>query len=340
MKLAWVHLENWSDELAVAAIESGADALVLPGDAAPRAVALGRIAVVVYEPDGNPQDDIRFESLSSAKDEARIADLLRAGRTVIITPFRSGRNSARSWEVIPIENLIAAGGGSLLLPVGFPGDIDLALGVLEKGVTGVVISSPDPSEIRAMVAKVKKLSESEPLRTARITGISHAGLGDRVCVDTCTLMEPGEGMLVGNSSAFLFLVQAETEEGPYVAPRPFRINAGPVHSYVRVPGGATCYLSELKAGKRVLRFRPDGTSEESTVGRVKIERRPLVLIEAEYEGRPGTVLLQNAETIRLTRPGGEAVSVAKLKTGDSVLIAVEQAGRHFGMKVDETIHEI
>jgi 3-dehydroquinate synthase II len=38
-------------------------------------------------------------------------------------------------------------------------------------------------------------------------------------------------MLVGNSSAFTFLVNAETESNPYVAPRPFRINAGAVHAY-------------------------------------------------------------------------------------------------------------
>jgi 3-dehydroquinate synthase II len=152
-------------------------------------------------------------------------------------------------------------------------------------------------------------------------------------------MGRGEGMLVGNSSGFLFLVQAETEESPYVAPRPFRVNAGPVHSYVRTPEGRTCYLSELRAGKRVLVYRPDGTATEATVGRVKIERRPLVLIEASSETERGSILLQNAETIRLTSPVGEPISVAQLKPGDSILIAAEPTGRHFGMKVEETIRE-
>jgi 3-dehydroquinate synthase II len=147
-------------------------------------------------------------------------------------------------------------------------------------------------------------------------------------------------MLIGNSSGFLFLVQAETEENPYVAPRPFRVNAGPVHSYVRVPGGRTRYLSELGAGERVLIFRPEGDSEEATVGRVKIEKRPLVLIQASWEGRTGTILLQNAETIRLTGSGGDAISVARLKPGDSVLVAEESTGRHFGLKIEETICEL
>jgi 3-dehydroquinate synthase II len=124
-----------------------------------------------------------------------------------------------------------------------------------------------------------------------------------------------------------------------VAPRPFRVNAGPVHAYTRVPGGRTRYLSELSSGDGVLVAGADGTTQEATVGRVKIEKRPLLLIEAGCGEAEGSILLQNAETIRLTTVGGEAVSVVDLEPGDSVLVAVEAAGRHFGVKVDETIVE-
>ena len=146
-------------------------------------------------------------------------------------------------------------------------------------------------------------------------------------------------MLVGNSSGFLFLVQSEAVPNPYVAPRPFRVNAGPVHSYLRVPGGSTRYLSELRAGDRALIVRCDGSTQEAAVGRVKIERRPLLLIEAGCGGKSGSIILQNAETIRLTSPDGKAVSVVELKAGDPILVAMEAEGRHFGMKVQETIWE-
>ena len=46
MKLAWVCFDTWSDELAAAAIESGADALVLPEGLSGKARALGRVRVV------------------------------------------------------------------------------------------------------------------------------------------------------------------------------------------------------------------------------------------------------------------------------------------------------
>jgi 3-dehydroquinate synthase II len=146
-------------------------------------------------------------------------------------------------------------------------------------------------------------------------------------------------MLVGNSSGGLFLVHAESLENPYVAPRPFRVNAGPVHAYIRVSPEKTKYLGELKAGDQVLIVNYQGRSAPAVVGRVKVERRPLMLVEAEAQGRVIATILQNAETIRLTRPDGEAVSIVSLQPGDRVLALLEDAGRHFGHKIQETILE-
>ena len=152
-------------------------------------------------------------------------------------------------------------------------------------------------------------------------------------------MRPGEGMLVGNTSSAFFLVHAETVETPYVATRPFRVNAGAVHAYVLGPEGRTRYLSELAAGDPVLLVRFDGATQVAYLGRSKVERRPMLLVEAEADGQPISLVLQNAETIRLTRPDGTALSVATLQPGDEVLAHVTTGGRHFGMKVQETLTE-
>ena len=64
-----------------------------------------------------------------------------------------------------------------------------------------------------------------------------------------------------------------------------------------------------------------------------------MLIAAEAGGQEVTTILQNAETIRLTRPGGEAVSIVSLKPGDEVLVSLESGARHFGHKIQETIVE-
>ncbi len=145
-------------------------------------------------------------------------------------------------------------------------------------------------------------------------------------------------MLIGSQANGFFLVHSESEDSPYVAARPFRVNAGAVHAYIKV-GDKTKYLAELKSGDEVMVVSKDGRARREIVGRVKIERRPLILVEAEVGGRIIKTILQNAETIKLVSKDGNPVSIASLKEGDEVLVHVEEVGRHFGMEVKETIIE-
>ena len=145
-------------------------------------------------------------------------------------------------------------------------------------------------------------------------------------------------MLVGSQSSCLFLVQSESAECEYVAARPFRVNAGAVHTYVLAADGKTKYLSEVKSGDELLAVDTKGNCRGVVVGRSKIERRPLLLIEVNQEGRKYTTILQNAETIRLCTPE-TAVSLSELNIGDKVLVRVEKGGRHFGHSIAETIVE-
>jgi 3-dehydroquinate synthase II len=152
------------------------------------------------------------------------------------------------------------------------------------------------------------------------------------------MMSFGEGMLIGSQARGFFLVHSESEDSPYVAARPFRVNAGAVHAYIRV-GEKTHYLSELKSGDEVTIVSKDGLARKAIVGRSKIEKRPMILIEAEAEGERISTLLQNAETIKLVGSDGRPRSVTDLKTGDEVLVHLEESARHFGMKIEESIVE-
>ncbi|MFB6296219.1 MAG: 3-dehydroquinate synthase II, partial [Halobacteriales archaeon] len=139
-----------------------------------------------------------------------------------------------------------------------------------------------------------------------------------------------------------FFVHAETADSPYVASRPFRVNAGAVHAYIRTPGGETKYLSELQSGDEVGIVDTEGNTREAVVGRCKIEKRPMFRVSAEVETDEGgdriETLLQNAETIRVaTREGRK--SVTDLEEGDEVLVYYEPAARHFGEAVEESIIE-
>lgn len=250
--------------------------------------------------------------------------------------------SAGDWRIIPLENLIAAlekYDVEIIAAVKTVEEAQTSLQILEKGVDGVLITSADMSEIKEISNAVKMSGRTtEELVPAKIITVKQLGMGDRVCIDTCNLMTPGEGMLIGSQSAGLFLIHSEVDESPYVASRPFRVNAGAVYSYLKI-NDITRYLSELKAGDDVTIVKADGKTRPGIVGRVKIESRPMMLLEAEADGKLLKVILQNAETVKLVKPDGKSISITQLKVGDQVLVKIEEAGRHFGMKVTEKIIE-
>lgn len=246
------------------------------------------------------------------------------------------------WKVIPLENLIAALQShkvKIIFGVKNAEEAKLAFKTLESGADGVLLDNGDPEEIKETIKASLELSnETTELESAVITLVESLGMGDRVCVDTCNLMQKGEGMLIGSQANGMFLVNSESDDSPYVAARPFRVNAGAVHSYIKIEE-KTRYLSELRAGDSVTIVNSRGEQREGIVGRIKIESRPLMLIEAKAKDRILTVILQNAETIKLVGKDGSPISVAKLKKGDEVLIHLEEGARHFGKKIKETIIE-
>ncbi|MEM4281457.1 MAG: 3-dehydroquinate synthase II [Candidatus Caldarchaeum sp.] len=246
------------------------------------------------------------------------------------------------WKIIPVENLIAMMSGtgcSVLAEVGGVTEAELFINILEKGVDGVVVKPRDEQELKMLYELVKK-PESIPLVEAVVEEVRDVGVGDRACVDTVSMLDMGEGMLVGSRAYMFFMIHNESVGSSFTSPRPFRVNAGAVHSYVLMPDGSTRYLSELEAGDRVLIVSASGKTRITSVGRVKIERRPLRLVKASAEGLTGAVTVQNAETIRFVAASGQLIPVTELKKGDKILCHVSQAkGRHFGMAVEETVVE-
>ncbi len=260
----------------------------------------------------------------------------------------------KDWKIIPLENIIAElqkKKAKVIEGVQSAEEARTAFETLEYGADGVLLDTGDVSEIkRAVEIRAESEMGEIPLSTAKVTKVKELEMGERVCVDTCSLMTLGEGMLVGSQSFALFLVHSESEESPYVAARPFRVNAGGVYAYVLV-WEKTRYLSELKSGDDVLIVNAEGNARKAVVGRVKIEKRPLMLVEAEVETGGGekrecSIILQNAETIKLVgkdkdkdKDKKKPISVVDLKEGDEVQVHVTEAARHFGIAVEEAVIE-
>lgn len=350
-----VWLETTEEDVVIAALEGGVSKLVLNATVAAAGSCwrtLGRFEAITVNGDhlideSGEQVGTLF-SMGSAADVAAaeaLALTLRAGQVAVM--------DAADWKVIPAENLVAAFQSSrarLMAAAGTADEARAMLGALQKGTAGVLLRTNSAEEVQSLLTWLRAReaeASSLALTACRVTRVTPVGMGDRVCVDLASLLRPGEGLLVGSFARSLFLVHSECEESRYINSRPFRVNAGPVHAYVHVGGGRTAYLSELSAGREVAVVDAAGRQRSAVVGRVKIETRPLVLVEAEEpDGSLASVLLQNAETVKLVAPqdgsprAWRTVAVSDLSVGDEVLLLSQQsAARHTGIAVDEFIVE-
>jgi 3-dehydroquinate synthase II len=248
---------------------------------------------------------------------------------------------AEDWKIIPLENVIAKlhkSNTKVYTTAKNAEEIRTMFSVLELGVDGVIFSTDNEKAVN----EVRDYLDAFifPIKSAKILDVRDVGTGERVCVDTTSMLQLGEGMLIGSKSNFLFLVHNESVGSSFTSPRPFRVNAGAVYCYTVMPDGKTKYLSEIEAGSEVLIVKNNGSSRRVTVGRSKIETRPLRLIRADIKGETGTIILQNAETIRFIKSDGTLLPITEAKVGEEILCYIKPpSGRHFGMEVKEFIVE-
>jgi len=286
-----------------------------------------------------------YKELKSKDDELTILDIAKEKQVDFVIV------SAKDWKIIPFENLIAnmhKNDTDLIAAVNNTQEAELMLKTLEIGVDGILILPKSVNEIIELKNLVQTTSQIE-LSTAKIVNIENIPEAERVCVDTTSLLNVGEGILVGSTAVGFCLIHSETFETEFVASRPFRVNAGDVSAYVIVPDKdperlyRTKYLSELKGGDKVLAVTSEGEARIVSVGRVKIETRPMLRFELEVSVGDKkfqiSCICQNAETIRLVGEDGKAKTVVDIKVGDRVLVHIGPGATHFGTAIKETIIE-
>lgn len=283
------------------------------------------------------------------------------------------------WRMIPAENLIVAAqsaGTKIAAVVERTEDVVGLARALELGVDALSISADCKEDLwnAAVDARAERLdsiqSTSDIVAPHVVNGTcqrlskTSTVLADRVCVDCVQALQPTEGCWVGSSAKVMALVLSEAATSSYVPSRPFRINAGPVHSYIVLGDGVTTkYLCELEAGESVLVYDClTGDSRPVAVGRLKIEVRPCVVVglqspspleddvpspKSKSQSPPrlpsssdAQIFMQQAETVRLGRNGGNSIRVTDLdgssekgsKSGkrEPVLLRIVGSGTHVG----------
>ena len=275
-------------------------------------------------------------------DEIALHQAIAAGREhdYLLIRFKDPTN-------IPLELVIASLQNSrtvLLKEMNFKDDVEdavVALGVMEVGPDGVMFSPKSHDQLTRFMERIDNLTGSPiQIHEGKIVRTMPLGLGTRSCVDATTLFSQTEGMLVGSTSSGGLLCCAEVFFLPYMDLRPFRVNAGSVHSYVFNLNDKTDYMSELRAGSSLMVVDAHGKARRTFVGRIKTEVRPLRLIEAEFEGgRRVNVIMQDDWHVRIFSDKALPLNITELQPGQKVLGHVTESGRHVGIRVQEQIQE-
>lgn len=275
-------------------------------------------------------------------DGASLHESIREGHhhAYLMIRFRDPTN-------IPLELVIAtlqATRTVLIKEINSPTDVDdaiVTLGVMEVGADGVLFSPRSHSALSEFISRLDRLDlTAVTVDVATVVRSVPIGMGDRSCIDTTSLIAPTEGILVGSTSQGGLLCCPEVFFLPYMELRPFRVNAGAVHSYVYTFGNRTDYMSELRAGSSVMLVDHTGKTRRASVGRMKTEVRPLRLIEAEFQGGERVnVIMQDDWHVRIFSADAKPLNITELQPGNKVLGHVARPGRHVGIKVDEHIIE-
>jgi 3-dehydroquinate synthase II len=327
MKKVWIEIDDWNKELVTDAIENGVDAFIVKEEKFKEKI--NKLAHIdVYIKNKFPKN-IKGIKITSKEDEERAANFSKDVLLIIGTD---------DWKIIPIENILSKRDNIFALVASLE-EAKESIEIMEKGVDGILIANCENEDKIRILKDIKNIKSNIKLSEGEIISVKKLMIGDRVCIDTISNMKNGEGMLVGDYSHGMVLVNSESMENDYVDSRPFRVNAGAVHSYIMCENNKMRYLSDLKSGENVLIVNGNGDVTKSVIGRIKEERRPLLRVEIKGKLRIFSVILQNAETVRLVTKKDTSKSVLDLNKGDKVLIYEESGGRHFGNKIKESIEE-
>ena len=123
-KEIWLSAIPFDKTLVTLGLESGVDGFVAEAADADAILALGRTTVMT-------PDDFDRIALASKDDETTAITRLKAGRTVFLS---------QGWEIIPVENILAASEG-LGLECESLDRARLAAGVLERGADKLLITA-------------------------------------------------------------------------------------------------------------------------------------------------------------------------------------------------------
>ncbi|MBD3261666.1 MAG: 3-dehydroquinate synthase II, partial [Candidatus Altiarchaeales archaeon] len=173
------------------ALESGANGVWVNKEDVEKTRKLGKIEVISDHPEADVVlgENAIYQVIFSKKEEEQATKLGAKSKYLII--------NSTDWKVIPLENIIASlqNQCKVVVEVKTLDEAKTALETLEVGADGVLVDA-DHITIKKICGFVQSLSQKKlDLVAVTLKKIKPVGMGDRVCVDTASLFNVGEGML-------------------------------------------------------------------------------------------------------------------------------------------------
>jgi 3-dehydroquinate synthase II len=126
MKKLWINVVPYNKEIAISALESGAEVVVLPDGQSETVRQFGKIKTVEKDGDIKPGVDVEFIDIAGKKDEDKAA-AVSADKTIVLRML--------DWTIIPIENLLARRGKNIIVQVENSEQAKLMVEILEKAIS-------------------------------------------------------------------------------------------------------------------------------------------------------------------------------------------------------------
>src|SRR5437867_7121254 len=123
-----------------------------------------------------------FKKVLNSADVDEIERASQAGAEFVIV-------DASDWKIIPLENIIAKLHKSktkVFTTAKSSREVATMFAVLELGVDGVILSTDSEDEVDK--TRQQLLNARFPIKPAKIVEIKDVGTGERVCVDTASMM--------------------------------------------------------------------------------------------------------------------------------------------------------
>ncbi|KGX92200.1 hypothetical protein N781_18055 [Pontibacillus halophilus JSM 076056 = DSM 19796] len=170
-----------------------------------------------------------------------------------------------------------------------------------------------------------------------VVSINEIVEGMRVCIDFTDVIGEEESLFVGNTGHGYVQVFSENRVSKGYPPRPFRVNVGAFHQYLH-QSERTYYLQELQAGEE-LELISGEQVRKVAIGRVKIEKRPMLQVACAKEDGEISATFQSASSVYVFERSKGITSILNLEEGDWIAALEDEPGRHLGKAIKETIIE-